>query len=344
MGLWFLYQTNQLLSSVKEEANDDTELGDLSSDDECNAPEPQMRMIFGDLVYPPQDSSTLYKMCNYLITKKQIPVDIPYTLTSISIDSILKAFIPIENRCYECEQRLKGPLLLSKNAKVLTMNGVLHGRATFIMICPACRVCYRYQEFTDGVHNFDVKFLISLDMCIFIRENVKNHVAVGTVCDILQEYLHIKLKQQIVFKSYMHFVTLTEHTYDFNCVICSFHPPLLIADLNRKVVFKCHMIDENIPDSDDNTADCMDCDKVWNKVEINMIMRGFTATIPLELEVKPSICNWSPYIGKFTRSSNLRVNTEHRKIHKVTGELEVDCKELSEERLLEFMHKGKQIE
>ena len=97
MGLWFLYQTNQLLSSIKEEANEDTELGDLSSDEECNAPEPQTRMIFGDLIYPPQDSSTLYKMYNYLITKKQIPVDIPYNLTTISIDSIPKAFIPIDN-------------------------------------------------------------------------------------------------------------------------------------------------------------------------------------------------------------------------------------------------------
>ena len=221
------------------------------------------------------------------------------------------------------------------------MNGVLYGRVTFIMICPACRVCYRYQEFTHGVHTFDDNFLISLDMCIFIRENVKNHVAVGTVCDIIQEYLHIKLKQQTVFNAYMHFLTLAEHIYDFNCAICGFHPPVLIADLNRKVVFKCHMIDENIPDSGDNTADYVDCDTFWNKVEINMIMRGFTATIPLEVEVKASISNWLPYIGKFTRSSNLLVNTEHRKIHKATGELDVECKEVSEEWLLDFMHKGK---
>ena len=68
---------------------------------------------------------------------------------------------------------------------VLTMNGVLHGNVTFIKLCPACRVCYRYQEFTEGVHTFDHKVLMSLDMCIFIGENVKNHVAVGTVCDIL---------------------------------------------------------------------------------------------------------------------------------------------------------------
>ena len=214
MGLWFLYQTYQLLSSIKEEDNDDTVLGDLSSDDGCNAPKPQKRMIFGNLVYPPYDSSTLYKMCNYLITQKQIPVDIPHNLTSISIDSIPKAFIPIENRCNECDQKLKGPLLLPKNGKVLTMNGVLHDHTTFIKVCLACRVCYRYQDITDGVHNFDDKFLISLDMCIFIRDSFKNRVAVGTVCDILQEYLHIKLKQQTIFNAYMHVVTLTEHAYN----------------------------------------------------------------------------------------------------------------------------------
>ena len=91
-----------------------TQLGNLSSDDECNAPKPQTRMIFNDLVYPPQNSSTLYKMSSYLTTKKQIPVDTPHNLTSISIDCILKAFIPIENRCHECDQKLKGPLLCAE--------------------------------------------------------------------------------------------------------------------------------------------------------------------------------------------------------------------------------------
>ena len=112
---------------------------------------------------------------------------------------------------------------------------------------------------------------------------------------------------------------------------------MLFIDLTRKVLFKCQKIDENIPDSDDNTADYVDSDEFWNKVNINLIMRGFTATITVELEVKPSICNWLPYLGKFKRSSNILVN-------KATWELEVDCKELSEERLLEFMHKGKLIE
>ena len=146
------------------------------------------------------------------------------------------------------------------------MSGVLHGHTPFIKICPACWMCYRCQECTDGVHTFDDRVLISLDMCLFIRENVKNHVGVGTVCHILQEYLHIKLKQQTVVNAYMHFVALTGHNYDFNCVICGFHPPELIPDLNREVVFKCHTLGDSIPDSDDNTADYVDCEECWSKV------------------------------------------------------------------------------
>ena len=240
--------------------------------------------------------------------------------------------------------KLKGPFLFSKNVKILTKNGILHGYATFIKICPDCKMCYRYQEYTDGVHNFDDRFFLSLDMCIFIRENVKQHVAVGTVCEILEQYLHIKLKQQTVLNAYLHFVALCAHNYDFNCLVCGFHPPVLIADLNRKVVFKCRNLDDQVADCDDSTADYVDCEGFWNKVEMNIVMKGFTSSIPSDLQVTPSIFNWSPYMGRFTRSNNLMVNTEHRKINKQSGEIEADCRELSEERLIEFMHKGKAVE
>ena len=170
-------------------------------------------------------------------------------------------------------------------------------------------------------------------MYVFLFERMLRHVAVGTVCEILEDYLHIKLKQQTILNAYMHFVALSAHSYDFNCLVCGFHPPVLIADLNRKVVFKCRNINDNAPDSDDDTADYVDCDEFWGKVDI-----------PSNIHIKPSILNWSPYMGKFTRANNVMVNTEHRKMHKQSGELEADCREMSEERLIEFMHKGKVVE
>ena len=178
MGLWFLNQTNQLQSSGNDVYESMETEDDFSSDEEDNVSRPPKPSTFGNYVYPPRESSVLIRMCNYLKTCKKIHVAIPKILTSMSIERIPKAVIPIENQCHECSLNLEGPFLLLKNAKVLTMNGILHGYAPFIKICPACQMCYRYQEYNDGVHNFDNNFLLTLDMCLFIRENMKQHVAV----------------------------------------------------------------------------------------------------------------------------------------------------------------------
>ena len=37
--------------------------------------------------------------------------------------------------------------------------------------------------------------------------------------------------------------------------MCGFHPPVLIADSNRKVVFKCHTLDDSTPDNEDDSSD-----------------------------------------------------------------------------------------
>ena len=98
-----------------------------------------------------------------------------------------------------------------------------------------------------------------------------------------------------------------------------------------------------MPKSDADMVDYVDFVEFWDKVEINVLMEGLVISAPVDLVMKPSIHNWSPYIGRSTRSNNFLVNTEHRKIHKDTGELDADCRELSQKRLIEFMHKGKAV-
>ena len=98
-----------------------------------------------------------------------------------------------------------------------------------------------------------------------------------------------------------------------------------------------------MPKSDADMVDYVDFEEFWDKVEINVLMEGLVISTPVNLAIKPSIHNWLPYLGKSTRSSNFLVNTEHRKIHKDTGELDADCRELSQKRLIEFMHKGKAV-
>ena len=343
MAVWFLNETNQLQSSITE-VIENAEQYASSSDDVDSSNLPENPAVFGNFLYPPQEINAITSMCTYLTNDKQVPIYIPQDVISTSNESIPKAFLSAESLCHQCNIQLKGPLLFSKNVKILTKNGLLHGYATFIKICPDCKMCYRYQEYTDEMHNFDDRFFLSLDMCIFIRENVKQHVAVRTVCKILEQYLHIKLKQQTVLNAYMHFATLCAHKYDFICLVCGFHPPVLLADQNRKVVFKCRNVDNQVADCDNSIADYVNCEEVWNTVEMNIVMKGFTSSTPSDLQVKPSILNWSPYMGRFTRSNTLMVNTEHRKSSKQSGEIEADCRELSEDHLIEFMHKEKAVE
>ena len=110
-------------------------------------------------------------------------------------------------------------------------------------------------------------------------------------------------------------------------------------DLNKKVAFNYNVSNLELPENygmDD--ADFVDCNEFWGKVELSMIQRGFSnRTIP-EFEVNPNLLFWSPFIGRHTRKGSLLLNTEHRKVSRSTGELESDCGEISEERLLELLH------
>ena len=54
--------------------------------------------------------------------------------------------------------------------------------------------------------------------------------------------------------------------------------------------------------------------------------------------MNPNLLFRSPFIGRHTRKGPLLLNTEHRKVSRSTGELESDCREISEERLLELLH------
>ena len=64
---------------------------------------------------------------------------------------------------------------------------------------------------------------------------------------------------------------VTDHSYAFDCVICGLHPPILIGDLNRKIVFKCPNIDDPLPDETDADADFVDCERFWEKPSLKLV-------------------------------------------------------------------------
>jgi len=75
-----------------------------------------------------------------------------------------------------------------------------------------------------------------LFVCFFI----KVHTAASRVTEALENWLQLEkntLTQSIVRNAYLHFEALTDHSYDFACVLCGYHPPALVLDANKKGVF-----------------------------------------------------------------------------------------------------------
>ena len=59
----------------------------------------------------------------------------------------------------------------------------------------------------------------------------------GRVASAVGSIVGLKLDQTIVRNAYYHFEALTEHDYNFACVLCGNYPPHLNWDLCKKGCF-----------------------------------------------------------------------------------------------------------
>ena len=57
----------------------------------------------------------------------------------------------------------------------------LAGISLYVKFCEACRTPFRYQEYMDGVHNFNDNWLLSLGVCDMIRKHIQVHCMVVMV-------------------------------------------------------------------------------------------------------------------------------------------------------------------
>ena len=57
-----------------------------------------------------------------------------------------------------------------------------------------------------------------------------------------------RLHSQSVIDAYLHFDSLSQHTYEYSCTLCGYHPKILIMDLNKKVAFNCNVSNLELPE------------------------------------------------------------------------------------------------
>lgn len=45
--------------------------------------------------------------------------------------------------------------------------------ATYYKQCPQCETCYRYQDWKDGLHNFNDDVILDIPLCLTFRNHLQ---------------------------------------------------------------------------------------------------------------------------------------------------------------------------
>ncbi|XP_006812748.1 uncharacterized protein LOC102801656, partial [Saccoglossus kowalevskii] len=170
-----------------------------------------------------------------------------------------------------------------------------------------------------------------------VEKRCKNHTAIGSVMSAWEDTNNIRIPHNVVIKAYEHFEALTDHDYTFNCVICGSNPPVIITDLQRKACFRMDVSSLKLPDVCED-SDKVDVETFWKKIEMEKLVKPlirYGEKNPFQMT--SSYSAWAPYIGRATRGETVW-NTEHRKVIRETERLETDCRDMSEERLIELLN------
>ncbi|KAK0151946.1 hypothetical protein N1851_006686 [Merluccius polli] len=190
-------------------------------------------------LYPPE-GTPLVEMVEYLISHKALPRNLPRDLTLAKSSSDMpRNLVPCENYCHKCPGKvpLSEPIVISKQAKIVTITEVVEGVTTYCKQCAACGTFYRYQEWSQGLHN---RIILTHHFCLFLRNSIQSHTAVARVVEALQKTNSQKYPDPaLILHGYLHFEALSSHTYEFSCVNCGDHPLLLLWICTRRVYSVC---------------------------------------------------------------------------------------------------------
>jgi hypothetical protein len=74
-------------------------------------------------------------------------------------------------------------------------------------------------------------------ICLILSFAQQEHTALGRAAAVFSEVSGVKIDQSIMRNAYYHFEALTNHSYNFSCVLCGYYPPHLNWDLCKKGCF-----------------------------------------------------------------------------------------------------------
>ncbi|XP_039594320.1 uncharacterized protein LOC120516601 isoform X2 [Polypterus senegalus] len=285
----------------------------------------------------------LKRTIKYVFDKKKYPANLPESVIRPSFVPLPpKHLVPSEIFCSECTSHvpLSDPILITSKAKIVSLTAVYEDVSTYYKTCLSCGMDYRYQEWEQGIHNFDNYILMGLHFCLYLRASLQTHNAAGRVFEAMELVSGVKLPpHNHLLHAYLQFEALTKHEYEYSCINCGFHPPVVIIGHHKKGFFSLPVDEVSEPDGYNGIVDMQD---FWEFISLDIISHGFSNVKEENLFVfQPKFSRWAPWIGPKTRKAHLVLNTEWDKIHSSMPMAEKEAADISEDRLLDEIMKMK---
>ena len=157
--LLFLGKNDEIQDLFDKKLNPDTMDGDTNTTEKETDDKDDTRLL-----YPPEDSKVIKRMIDYLKTKKN-------TSTECQATKMLpqEYLLPSEKICLECSELLPSATIVSKHAKIITMDYK-------VTKCDTCGMLYRYQEKHNGIQNYNYTFLLALTSASFFEMDLISEI------------------------------------------------------------------------------------------------------------------------------------------------------------------------
>ncbi|XP_066514104.1 HMG domain-containing protein 3-like [Hoplias malabaricus] len=323
---WHIFQTNREL--FKTQASPLADTADFS----------QLQNTAG---YPP--TNDLKRMAKYIYDKKKIPVDLSDVTKFKAISEYPSHLSPSESTCTHClkSPTLDHPVNITEKAKIITTLGVIEDISTYYRRCPECQMTYRYQEWQDGLHNFDDHVVLSLELCLFLRHSLQNHTSISRAINSLEGLRKVQYPaRDTILHAYCHFEALMSTDYTYSCVACGYYPSVVVMNLHKKSPFNLGLSEFKEPPINYNGE--QNIVEFWDSINLEMICRGFVhSSSQNPCVVQPRYEHWAPWIGTVTRKCDTVLNTEHEKVSCPQSSSEAVHTAASEDHLFDKLMKQK---
>ncbi|XP_063077068.1 uncharacterized protein LOC134467077 [Engraulis encrasicolus] len=187
-------------------------------------------------------NSDVKRSVDYIYEHKRIPAtaDLPGELTSTVLEFPGQLF-PSETTCgmCGCAPALEEAENVTYQGKIVTMMGVADYVSTFIRRCPMCHMVYRYQEWRDGLHNFNNHLLLSIELCLYFRHSLQNNIPITKAVKTLESLRKTSYPAvETLLTAYSHFEAMMSPDADAHPDCCA--SPAPVTDLHKKAFLVLH--------------------------------------------------------------------------------------------------------